>query len=72
MNPRLMLSKAAGSSLAMKVLYFAILALILTGVLWVLPKYPEFEFIGQWLNNFIYFVAFYLAARWAGLLGVKG
>lgn len=42
-----------------------ILALILTGVFWYLPTYPENEFIGAFLNNFLSLAAFFVAAYWA-------
>jgi hypothetical protein len=43
----------------------AILALILTGVFWVLPTYPEDDLGGAFLNNFLSLGAFFIAAYWA-------
>jgi MFS superfamily sulfate permease-like transporter len=43
----------------------AVLALILTLVLWYIPTYPETDFTGKYLNNFLYMVAFFIAAYWA-------
>ena len=48
-----------------QILSFGLLALILTGLLTFLPTYSESDYWGKALNNFLYFIAFYLAARWA-------
>ena len=42
-----------------------ILALVLTGVFWYLPTYPEDDFVGAFFNNFLSLGAFFIAAYWA-------
>jgi hypothetical protein len=54
-----------GRNFAGEVVSFAILAAVFTGVLMLLPTYPETDYFGKALNNFLYFTAFYIAARWA-------
>lgn len=43
----------------------AILALMLTVVLWYMPTYPETDLWGKFLNNFVSLAAFFVAAYWA-------
>jgi hypothetical protein len=48
-----------------EVISFAILAAVFSAVLMYLPVYPDGDYWGKVLNNFLYFTAFYVAARWA-------
>jgi hypothetical protein len=43
----------------------AILAALFTGIMLFLPTFAEADFWGKFLNNFLYLVAFYMAARLA-------
>jgi hypothetical protein len=50
----------------MSVLFsFLLLSIIFTTLMGYMPTYPENDWWGKMLNNFIYFVIIYLAARWA-------
>jgi hypothetical protein len=54
-----------GRNFAGELISFAILAAVFSGVLMLLPTYPDGDYWGKVLNNFLYFTAFYIAARWA-------
>jgi hypothetical protein len=60
-----MIKELFGKNIFGEVVSFAILAAVFTAVLMYMPTYPETDFWGKFANNFLYFIAFYIAARWA-------
>lgn len=43
-------------------LYLGVLAAVVTAFMLFMPSYPEGDYLGKFLNNWIYFVTFYFAA----------
>lgn len=68
MNP----TRIVGGRFLTVLAYFAVVGFFATAIIWVTPRsiFEPWPFAAEWWDTTVYLAAFYLAARWAGLMGV--